>query len=263
VALVAASSVVFAGLASAQVLPWETVVAEIEAGRIRSLSERLSKENLLYQMHLGGVRRDDLVATAGRIDRVVETLRRGSPSYSIPEPWTPALREQVDRVERAWEVVRSIAVADPYRFLARDFAPRVNRAADPLLLRYFDDQSQALIAASEALIDLYDAECRKTGLSVCVTAHTSGFAAMVIERATKQAVFLVAGIDSGENRAGLTETLEAYHQIRRANDESPFFAEALDPERGPSAAAARDLLASLRLDWDALAVEFRILASGD
>ncbi len=261
--LLAATSLLLAAPAPAQVLPWEIAVAEIEAGRIRNLSERLSKQNLLYQIHLGGVRKDAILATAEQIDRIVETLREGSPSYSIPEPWTPALREQLETVERAWDALRRIAVADPYRFVARDFAPQVNRTADPLLIRYFDDLSSQLIAESETLIDLYHEECTKTDLGVCATARTSGYAAMIIERATKQAVYLVAGIQTRKNRAGLGGTLVAYREIRRVNDESPFFAAALNPERGPSASAAGELLQSLRQDWDALAAEFRILAAGD
>jgi hypothetical protein len=225
-------SIFLAAPASAQVLPWEIAVGEIEAGRIRNLAERLTKQNLLYQLHLGNVRMGALEETAAQMDRVVETLRVGSASYSIPPPWTPALRGQIEAVEDAWEDVRSVALADRYRFVARDFAPRVNRAVDPLLLRYFDDLSSKLIVESETLIDLYHEECRKTKLGVCPTARTSGYAAMIIERATKQAVYLVAGVHPKENRAGLGETLEAYRAIRRANDENPFFAAALDPKRG-------------------------------
>jgi hypothetical protein len=234
VVLLAATSMVLTAPASAQVLPWEIAVAEIEAGRIRNLAERLSKQNVLYQMHLGSVRRDDIVATAEEIDRVVETLRKGSPSYSIPEPWTQALAEQIQAVEQAWDVLRKIAVADPYRFVARDFAPQVNRTTDPLLIRHFDSLAGDLIAESETLIGLYDEECRK-----------------------------MAGIQVKQNRKGLGRTLEAYREIRRANDENPFFIAALDPARGASASAAGELLVSLRTDWDALAAEFRILAAGD
>jgi hypothetical protein len=263
VLLAAAFAVFLATPAPAQVLPWEIAVAEIEAGRIRNLSERLSKQNLLYKLHLGEVRREDIAKTAKQLDRVVDWLLQGSAPYSIPEPWTAALREQLKAVERAWNAVRSIALADPYKFVARDFAPRANRAVDPLLLRYFDDLSGELIAQSEILMDLYHDECVKTGLGVCPTARTSGYAAMIIERATKQAVYLVARLETDDNQRGLRGTLEAYDAIRKANDESPFFAAALDPERGPNASAAGQLLLSLRQDWDALAAEFRILAAGD
>lgn len=262
-ALLAVTSVLLAAPAAAQVLPWEIALAEIEAGRIRNLAERLSKQNLLYQLHLGGVRREDIAATAEQIDRVVETLRDGNASYSIPPPWTPALREQIKEVERVWDALSSVALADPYRFVARDFAPRVNRDVDPLLLRYFDELSSQLIVASVSLIDLYDAECTKTGLAVCATVQESGYAAMVIERATRQAIYLVAGIHVEENRVGLEATMEDYARIRRANDENPFFAEALNPERGASASAGRELLVSLREDWDGLTAEFKVLAAGD
>lgn len=51
--------------------------------------------------------------------------------------------------------------------------------------------------------------------------------------------------------------------MRDATDTSEFFAAALDPQRGVSAAAAGQLLASLRSDWDAMQQQFAILAAGD
>lgn len=251
--------------ASAQMLPWEVTVAEIETGRMRNLAERLAKQNLLYQLHLGDVRKDDLVATAAQIDRVLESLEQGSPSYSIPPPWTQSLREQIARLDEAWGPLRAIAVASPYDHfrVARQFMAGENRGSDPLLLRYFDNRTLELVAESEKLLELYDVECRKTGLEVCAAAKTSGFSAMLIERATKEAVYVVAGIDAKQNRKRLERTVEAYQKQRNANNESPFFAAALDPERGASAKAAGELLGSLREDWDAMRHEFELLAAGD
>jgi len=261
----AAAIVLVAGSAPAQILPWEITVAEIEAGRLRGLAERLSKQNLLYQLHLGEVRKDDLVQTASRMDHVLESLERGSPSYSIPAPLTPAIRAQLRTVDDLWGPIRRIAVASPYDSLrvSREFIQPEDRRGDPLLVRYFDDLCRDFIAASEKLIALYDAECQKTGLEVCATARTSGYAAMVIERAAKEAVYVVAGIAVDENRARLKATITAYQELRRANDENPFFAAALNPERGLSASAARELLLSLRTDWDAMQQQFTVLAAGD
>lgn len=262
--------VFFAGPAPAQdslspILPWEVNVAEIEAGRLRGLVQRLNKQNLLYQLRLGEVRKDDIVETTRRIDRVIGSLEQGSPSYSIPAPWTPALRERVAAVDLHWGPLRRIAVASPYDTfrLSQQFVPRESRRGDPLLLRYFDDLCITLVAESEKLLDAYHAECVKTEFGVCETARTSGYAAMLIERAAKEAVSIVAGIQSEENRKRLDETIEAYAVLRKANQESPFFADALNPERGPSARAAGELLASLRRDWDDMQVQLTILEAGD
>ncbi len=188
-ALLAASALALvADPVAAQVLPWEVTVAEIETGRLRNLAQRLSKQNLLYQFHLGGVRKSDLVETAERIDRILERLEEGSPTYSVPAPWTPALREQVRDVDAMWGPLRSIAVASPYESLrvTRQFMPPPDRRGDPLLIRYFDRLSLDFVAETEALLDLYDAECVKTGSEICTTARTSGYSAMLIERATKE-----------------------------------------------------------------------------
>ena len=78
-AVLLAAALVVAGPTPAQeqILPWEMTVAEIESGRLRGLIQRLSKQQLLYQLRLGDVRKEDLVATATRIDRVMESLHIG------------------------------------------------------------------------------------------------------------------------------------------------------------------------------------------
>lgn len=249
----------------AQILPWEVNVAEVEAGRLRSLAERLSRQNLLYQLHLGDVRKSDLVTTAERIDRILDSLEKGDSTYSIPPPWTPVLRERVDAVDEAWGPLRQVATASPYDYfrVTRQFGASEDREADPLLLRYFDNLATDLITASEKLLDAYHAECVETGLAVCPTARNSGYAEMLVERATKASIYIVAGIDAKQHRAELAETVEAYGAFQERNDESPFFEEALDPERGASAAARARLFASLREDWDKMRGELTMLAAGD
>ena len=263
--LLAAVLVLATSAAPAQILPWEVTVAEIEAGRVRNLAQRLSKQYVLYQLHLGDVRKSDLLETATRIDRILESLERGNPPHSIPAPWTRAMREQINQVDGVWGPLRRIAVASPYDTIrvTRQFVPLESRRGDPLLIRYFDDLSLDLVTESEKLLAVYHAECLKTGLAVCPAAQTSGYAAMVIERAAKEAVYVVAGINPDRNRARLKVSIETYQQVRRANDESPFFSAALNPERGVSARAAAELLASLRHDWDAMEMQFVILAAGD
>ena len=235
-AVLAALLFLLPGSAPAQILPWEVIVAEIEAGRLRHFVQRLSKQNLLYQLHLGDVSKDDLVATANAIDRVLETLSAGNPSYAVPAPWTPELREQVAEVDAVWGPLRALAVASPYEHfrVRRQFMTPQSSLGDPLMIRLFDQRSLTLVEETEKLMDLYDAECRKTGLAdVCPVARSSGSNAMLIERATKEAVYIVAGIDVEESRERLRVTIGAYEQQREANDASPFFASALDPARGP------------------------------
>lgn len=66
--------------APAQVQPFEMGIAAREAGLLRGLAQRLNKQNLLYQLHLADVRRENLIDTAGEIDRIIEVLRDGSPA---------------------------------------------------------------------------------------------------------------------------------------------------------------------------------------
>jgi hypothetical protein len=260
-----AALVCIAGESPAQILPWEVTVAEIEAGRLRGLVERLAKQNLLYQLRLADVTKQDMVETASRIDRVLLSLEKGSPSYSVPAPWTEEIRVRLETVDGLWGPLRRIAVASAYDTIrvSREFVPPKDRRGDPLLLRYFDHLALQMVEQSEVLLDVYHEECVKTGSEVCTVAHTSGYAAMLIERAAKQAVYVVAGLDAEQNARQLRETIDAYLVLRKQNQASPFYAQALDPDRGSSARAAGELLASLRSDWDAMQDQFTILSAGD
>ena len=253
--------------AAAQVVGYEISVAQIEAGRVRHLAQRLAKQNLLYQLHLGGVKKSDLVDTSTRIDRVIETLQLGSPGYAVPAPWNQALREQIRKLDETWGPLRSIATASPYDYLrvARQFAGTDTSVKDPLVIRYFDSLAMDLVDESETLMALYDVECKKSGAGaeLCITAASSGYNAMLSEMAIKQAVYVIAGIDVKEQREALRETMAAYDAARKANEQSPFFAAALAPERGEAGAFARTLLGNVRSDWSEMEKEFAILGAGD
>ena len=102
------------------------------------------------------------------------------------------------------------------------------------------------------------------GIARSRAVRTSGYPAMLIERAAKEAIGVVAEIDDGaKSRKRLQETIDAYLAFRKTTQESPFFAAALSPERGINAKAAGELLKSLRDDWDAMQDQFTILAAGD
>ena len=251
---------------AADVIGYEMSVAQIEAGRLRHLAERLAKQNTLFQLRLGSVRKEDLVRTATRIDRVIETLENGSPGYSVPPPWTRELRDRLEKVDHAWQPLRSIAVASQIDYLRRGQQYGGSTRSDPLMIRYFDGMAADLVTASEELMRAYGAECKGSSSAspeLCVTASLSGMSAMLSERATKEAVYIVGGIEPKKNRAGLAETIEAYGKTRKVIAEMPFFATALSPERGESAVFARNLLLSVQSDWDDIEREFQILGAGD
>ncbi len=263
--LVASLLVLAAGPAPAQILPWEMTVTEVETGRIRSLAQRLSKQNLLYELRIDDLRKSDLAETATEIDRIIVALSEGRPQRSIPAPWTPALRDQVQQVDRVWGPIRAIALADAHRHhrIKRQFAPADSYGTDPLLVRHFDRLTLELVAESEKLLGLYHAECRKTKLDICDIATQVGYSEMLLERATKEAIYVHSGIAAKENRKRLAETVAAYEQLVDASATDPFLASAIDPARGPTAKALGELIGSLQGDWNSMARQLRLLEAGD
>ncbi len=247
------------------ILPWEIAVAEVEAGRLRGLAQRLNKQNILYQLRLGDVSKDDVVKTTGEIDAILRNLEEGVPARSIPAPWTQKLAERFDKLDRSWSPIRRIALANSYEQLRRagEFAPRVDRRRDPLLFKYFDSLIGEFVDQTDKLVMAYDDECMKAGIEICSTARTSGIAAMLIERAAKEAVYVVAGIDADEHRGKLETTIKAYRKVNADNTASEFFQVALDPNRSLSAKAAGELRGSLMRDWDLIQEQLEILSAGD
>jgi len=245
--------------------PYEIGGAQQELGRIRELSERLSKQNLLYQLHLADQHKQDLNETAAELDRVLELLREGSVTYSVAAPPNPQIRAQIDRVDAAWGLLRRIAVASPYDYLRRanEFVPRQERIGDPLLLRSFDRLSRALIAEADQLMALYYEECLKTGYELCDQAATHGLPIMLTERVVKELVFVYADYDAKANRERLRKSLEAVDAHHAAVAKLPVLREATDASRGDAAAFVSGLWGGINEDWGRLRPEVELALSGE
>ncbi|MBW2274297.1 MAG: type IV pili methyl-accepting chemotaxis transducer N-terminal domain-containing protein [Deltaproteobacteria bacterium] len=258
------SALFLAQAEAAELLPYEVGSAEGTAGRVRRLAQQLSKDNLLYQLHLGDVHKSDLVATTAQIDRNLEMLAEGSTTFGVPAPWTPEIREQVRGVHEAWQPLRAIATASPYEYLrrTRQFMAPESGLGDPLSIRYFDNLSLDLVAEAEKLIALYDQECRKTTYRLCDAAAAAGLSEMLIERSTKEAVLVFAGIDVDRNKKRLKESVAAFQRQRVANEESDLLKAALALEQGKAGEIASQLIDEIRKDWDGMRAQFDILLSG-
>jgi hypothetical protein len=244
--------------------PYEIGGAQGELGRVRELAERLSKQNVLYQLHLADQRKQDLYDTAAELDRVVELLRKGSAIYTVAAPPSAAIREQIDRVDEAWGPLRRMALASPYDYLRRasEFLPPQQRLGDPLLLRAFDRMSQTLIAEVDRLMALYHEECLKTGYELCELATSYGRPIMLAERIVKDVVFVQAGLDVGKRADRLRQSRDAVdaHIVRIT--QARVLRDAMEPSRGDSGAFTSGLWRSVIEDWGRLRLEIDLAISG-
>jgi hypothetical protein len=256
----------FAGspVGAAESQPYEIGVAEREAGRLRALLERLSKENLLYQLHLGAVRKQHLHETASEIDRVLEMLREGSGAYAVAPPPTASVRDQIRRVDAKWGHLRTLALASPYDYLRRssEFLPRQSRRGDPLLVRTFDRLSLELIDEVDRLMGLYDEACVPTGYELCPLARFSGLPVMLAERAAKDLVFVYAEIDSEKSIEHLRETRGAFEAQHNGLRDADLLREAMAPERGSAGQFVAGLWQGIDQEWAWLGSEIDLALEG-
>jgi hypothetical protein len=263
-ALLPALALLITGPVLAGERPYEIGGAQQEVGRIRALAERLSKQNLFYQLHLADQSKQDLHDTSAELDRVLELLQKGSAIYSIAAPPNPAIRAQIERVDEAWGPVRRVATASPYDYLRRanEFMPRESRLGDPLFIQSFDRMTRALMVEVDRLMALYQKECEKTGYELCALAATHGIPAMLSERVVKEFVFVYTGINRDGDADRLRETRDAMDAYYAEVRQLPLFFEVMDPARGDAAAFVSGLWGSIEEDWDRLREKVDLAISG-
>jgi hypothetical protein len=264
VALLWALALLLPAVGGAAERPYELGGAQQELGRVRELSERLAKQNALYQLELAELRKRDINDTAAELDRVLGLLREGSVTYSVTAPPNPEIRAQIDRVEAAWAPLRRAAPGSPYDYLrqAAEYAPQQQRVVDPVLLRSFDRLSQSLIAEADRLMALYYEECLKTGYELCDQAATHGLPIMLTERVVKELVLVYAQLDVEADSARLRKTLEAIDAHHASVSKLPILKEATDASRGEAAAVLSGLWDSINEDWGQLHPQIELALAG-
>ena len=240
-------------------------IAGREAGLLRGLAQRLSKQNLLYQLHLADVRKEDMLETSAEIERIISLLQRGSLNYAVPAPWTPELRAQLDVTESAWSTLYPIATASPFDYLrrARQFMPAENKLGDPLSIRYFDSLCNDLGDHAATLLGAYERECDKTDFPNCRAARSSGLWAMLAQRIVKEAVLVFAGIDVSKSQKLLGEDRATLEKLLMGAREIPLIHDAMAPERGDRGAFVASLLDNIESDWRAFGRELELLLAND
>jgi hypothetical protein len=259
-----ALALLFPAFALAGERPYEIGGAQQELGHMRALAERLAKQNLLYQLHLADQRKQDLIDTVGEIDRILDLIRTGSATYSIAAPPNDEIREQIERVDKAWGPVRRVAVSSPYDYLrhANEFMPRRSRLGDPFFIHSFDTMTQTFIRQIERLMALYKLECEKTDYDLCEPASNHGLPMMLTERVMKELVYVYTDPENESYVKRLQTTRDAIDAANQEFGAMPIVREARDPARGDAAAFVSSLWSSIQEDWGRLRLAVDLAISG-
>lgn len=246
-----------------QLQNWEVGGAQVQLSRVKMLAERVSKQNLLYQLQLGGIRKDDLVETASEIDAALRVLYEGSAMLGIPEPPTAELRKQIDRIDEQWGQIRPMAIASPYDYARRSGSVRGERASDPLLIRHIDGLVAKMIERAERAQELYNEICVQNELPDCVPMRAGPAATMLAERMIKEATFIYAKIDPERNHAGLTDTRAKLAKAIEPKDEAEIVVAARSPERGTAGRVVGEIRRDIDAHWETLAAQVDHLLAGE
>ena len=130
--LAAAAVLATAAPSGAVLLDHEYISAYTQLGRLRMLTQRISKQNLLYQLHLADQHKLGLLETVNTMNEALEMLRIGGPLVGVPRPPTAEIGAQLDVIAMAWAPLETMALASPYEYLRRSrefITPRNRRGA--------------------------------------------------------------------------------------------------------------------------------------
>ena len=250
--------------ATAQWLPYEIGIASREAGRMCFLAERLNKQNLLYQLDMGNLKKLDMHVAVNEFDRILEQLKYGSAYYSVAAPPNDDARKQLEAIEKAWFPVRKLAMASPYDYLrrAQQFVQPENPRGDPLAVKSFDKMAGKLIAEIETLMALYYEACIKTEYGLCAVSRRSGQPTMMAERIMKNLVLIHAEINPEQNVQRLHESIKVFDEDWVGFRQTDLYRRATDASRGTTGKMIADLRARIGASWAKLRTEAELATKG-
>jgi hypothetical protein len=249
--ILALVATVFAGVAPGPraLQPWEHGGVQLQLGRVRMLTERLSKQNLLYQLNLAGQQRRNLVETAGQIDATLSVLEEGSLSLSVPAPPTLEIRRQIEALDATWGALRHTAVASPYEYVRRAAKRGVS---DPLGIQHFDrlagELDQQATRVSAVYVDLCEQQAR-TDCRAVASAISSG---MLTERMLKELVLVVAGMDATANETRLRTSRDGFDRTLAVVGKQEPVRAAMSPERGKPGVVVSGMWRQIHDTWQLL-----------
>ncbi len=261
--LLAGLALLVAAPADATLLDFEYEGAQKTAGRLRMLGQRLSKQNVLYQLHLADQHKLQLMETAREVDAALALLREGDSAIGVPRPPSAALAKQVEAIERAWLPLDQLVNASPYEYLRRSrqfVGPRDDRG-DPLHILQFDRMAGQFLAEVDRLVELYQEACEEDEWPNCQELAASGLPEMLAERLMKEAVMLFAGVRA-VNADQVKATRDAFDTFFVTISKIDAVKRATVAERGPAADHVRGILNELGDSWRRLVREIELVIRG-
>lgn len=242
---------------------WEHGGAQIQLSRVRTLTQRLSKQNLLYQLHLADVQKSDMVRTAGEVDAALISLRDGSPSLGVPYPPTRKARDAVDAVDEAWGPLRRLAVASAFDYVRRAGSASYGAGVDPLLIRHFDELAQDVDERASAAKQRYVEACETTTVPDCRAVAQATGSGPLSERMVKQAVLVFAGFEAEANTARLRESRARMGRTLELASTMEPVQSAMSPERGKVGIVVGGLWVDIMGNWDRLSRNVDLVLAGE
>ncbi len=243
--------------------PWEHGGAQIQLSQVRMLTQRLSKQNLLYQLHLADLQKRDLVRTAEKMDAALTALREGSPSLAVPSPPTREVRDAIELLDQAWGPLRRLALASAFDYVRRAGAASYGAGVDPLLIRHFDELAQDVDERAAAAKQRYVLVCESSGGPNCSAISQATGSGPLSERMVKEAVLVFAGFETEANTRRLRASHERMARVLALSATMEPVQAAMSPDRGRIGNTVGVLWGDVLGNWDRLSRDVDLVLAGD
>lgn len=228
---------------------WEHGGAHLQLNRVRMLTERLSKQNLLFHFQLADEQREGLVETAEQIDVAVAALIKGSPRMGVPAPPSLEIRRQLEELDSAWGALRNVAVASPFEYVRR---AAERGATDPLGVRHFERLAAEIDRRAVEASGAYLALCKQHGGRDCQAVASATASGMLSERLMKELVLVIVGLDSKTNTARLRKSRESLDRALAAAGQQEAVQATMSSERGKPGVVAAGIWSEVQVSWKEL-----------
>jgi hypothetical protein len=230
-------------------------------GHVRTLAQRIGRQNLLAQTQLAEGQRPAMARSAGEMDALLRMLSEGEVMLSIPAPPTPELTKALEAVDAAWSPLRTLAVSSPYDYPRRLSLEGHTYAGDPLYVLHADVLASDLDERTVVALNGYQGFCKSRGFADCGIDSTTS-APGALERLAKSAVFVFAEIDPDARRKQLRAARDECARILEASIDSPRARAAMSPVHGTSGELIGDIAGRIEEDWEILRSQVDRLLEG-
>ena len=170
------------------------------SGRQRMLTQKMSKEALLYALNVEPVKsRLKMLQTALLFDRTLKGLMHGDPKQNLAATHQPHILKQLEKVQKLWK-----------QFLPVIIHLGKSQKADRASIEKIAKLNLPLLAEMNKAVKMYERASGADTAELAVVINLSGRQRMLTQKMAKEYLLAAYGIAPEKNRASMQKTMALF-----------------------------------------------------